>query len=190
LKIALVVSQSDQDGKYVQENDICLSIPLSISPSSPYKELPTLPAANAAALAMSSILSATQGSPLAQPTGLKMSHSEFNEGRMLTKEMAKVLNITRPLSEKQQRMAEKRRAHEAFEKAWEEAEIAEAIDDNLEGREEEEGVDEEQMKEELSELKLKESAELNARGGERRASRLEKQFRDPKLYVKGSRVKI
>jgi tRNA G18 (ribose-2'-O)-methylase SpoU len=189
-KIALVVSQSDQDGKCVQEHDICLSIQLSISPSSPYKELPTLPAANAAALAMSSILSATQGTPLAQPSGLKMSHSEFNEGRMVTKEMAKVLNIRRPLSEKQQRMKEKRRAQEAFEKAWEEAEIGEAIDDNLEGREEEEEVDEEQMKGELSELKLKEHAEWDTRGGTRRATRLERQFRDPNLYVKGSKVNI
>jgi len=189
-KIALVVSQSDEDGKCVQENDICLSIPLSISPSSPYKELPTLPAANAAALAMSSILSATQGTPLAQPTGLKMSHSEFNEGKMVTKAMAKVLNITRPLSEKQQRMAEKRRAQEAFKKAWEEAEFGEAIDENLEGREEEEEVDDEQVKEELSELKLKESAELDARGGARRASRLEKRFSNPNSYVNGATVKF
>ena len=103
-KIALVVSQSDTAGKYVGESDICLSIPLSISPSSPYKELPTLPVANAAALAMSTILSATQDKPLAHPTGLKMWHPEFNEGRMVAKDMAKIPKVPRPMSEKQRRM--------------------------------------------------------------------------------------
>ena len=185
-KIALVVSQTDQNGKYVKDDDICLSIPLSISPSSPHQELTTLPVLPATALAMSTILNATQDEPLAQPTGLKMSHSEWNEGRMLTKNLAKILQVPRPLSGKQQRMLEKKRAYLAFKMAWEETEFEldhEKLDpDNFEEREAgEEDTSEEEYKKQMIDLKKREYIEL---AGQKRKDPIRSERREPKGYIK------
>jgi len=157
-KTALVISQWDTEGKFVEDN-ICVSIPLSVSPSSACREIQTLPAASAASLAMNAILSATQDVPLTQPTGLKPTHSETYEGRMLTKELSKTLNIPRPMSERQQRALDRKRAREQFEKAWEEAESEKVVDDNYEGRELEDEEDEDEVVRQAKEKILKQEEE-------------------------------
>ena len=114
-KVALIATQKDVSAS---PDDICMSIPLANSPTSPYQELSTLAVVQATAMAMMTLLNVTQNIKISQPTGLKPSHPEIAEGRIVTKELAKLLNVPRPLTPKQAAMKAKKKAREAFEREW------------------------------------------------------------------------
>ena len=142
-KIALVASQREKLN--TNEDDICLSIPLANSSTSAYQELCTLSMIQATAIAMTTILNVTQNVKLSQPTGLRPSHPEEAEGRIITKGLAKILKVPRPLTARQAAMKAKKLARQKFEREWEEAErqLAKKEDENWEGWEEVEQLNEE-----------------------------------------------
>ena len=115
-KVALIASQKERFS--ASPDDICMSIPLANSPTSPYQELSTLAVVQATAMAMMTLLHVTQNVKISQPTGLKPSHPEIAEGRSVTKELAKVLKVPRPLTPKQAAMKAKKKAIDAFEREW------------------------------------------------------------------------
>ena len=127
-KVALIATQREIFP--ASPDDICMSIPLANSPTSPYQELSTLAVVQATAIAMMTLLNVTQNIKISQPTGLTPSHAETAEGRSVTKELAKLLNVPRPLTPKQAAMKAKKKAIEAFEREWEREE------ENWEGWEE------------------------------------------------------
>ena len=127
-KVALVATQ--KEFLSASPKDIRMSIPLANSPTSPYQELSTLAVVQATAMAMMTLLNVTQGIKISQPTGLKPSHPEIAEGRRVTKQLAKLLNVPRPLTPKQQAQKAIKEAQEAFQREWEKAE------ENWEGWEE------------------------------------------------------
>ena len=127
-KVALIATQREHLS--ASPDDICMSIPLANSPTSPYQELSTLAMVQATAMAMMTLLNVTQNIKISQPTGLIPSHPEIAEGRSITKQLAKILNVPRPLTPKQLAMKAKKEGREAFMKEWEREE------DNLEGWEE------------------------------------------------------
>jgi len=141
-KIALVASQKENSNR--SSDDICLSIPLANSSTSPYQELATLSVVQATAMAMMALLNITQDVKLSQPTGLRPSHPEEAEGRIVTKALAKILKVPRPLTARQAAMKAKREAREKFVRNWEEAEKNFGKDDeNWEGWEEVDELEEE-----------------------------------------------
>ena len=95
-----------------------MSIPLSVSPISPAQELSTLSIAHATTIAMMALLNITQNIKISQPTGLKPSHVEVDEGRLVTNTLSKGLKVPRTLSPAQERMRRKKMEKERFEREW------------------------------------------------------------------------
>lgn len=119
-KFVLVASQEER--LEVQSDDINLSIPLANSPSAKYQMLSTINVAHATSIAMVTMLNATQDIKLTQPTGLRPSHPEIAEGRMVSNDLSKILKVPRLLTQKQMAQRKKKLERREFEKAWEEAE--------------------------------------------------------------------
>jgi hypothetical protein len=114
-KVALVVSKTEK--LPIEDDDICVSIPLAVSPLGP-SVLSSLSATNAAAQAMATITSLDTEHKLRQPKGLEPTDIEAIEGRMLTRKVAKKLQVPRPVSAKQFRVMQKLNARKAFEAEW------------------------------------------------------------------------
>lgn len=125
--VALITSESEELPHF--KDDIRLSIPVAPSPNSPYQTSTTIPILQATALAMMTLLQVTQGVKVGQPTGLKTSHPEEFEGNKITRKVAHLLNVPRPMSARQQYQYDKKKRKIDFARDWK------AAEDNWEGSE-------------------------------------------------------
>jgi tRNA G18 (ribose-2'-O)-methylase SpoU len=114
-KVALVISKNER--LPIEDDSICVSIPLAISPLGP-SVFSSLSTHNAAAQAMVAINGLDNEYRLRQPKGLEPTDIEDIEGRMVTKAVAKKLGVPRPLSDRQVQVIAKSNARNEFEEAW------------------------------------------------------------------------
>jgi hypothetical protein len=122
-KVAVVVSSNEYEP--IDEDDICVSVPIAVSPLGP-AALATMDTIHAAVISMTAIVGLDQESKLSQPSVLEPTHIAEIEGQMVTKALASKLGIPRPLTTKQLVMAAKKKAKREFELQWEreEAQLA------------------------------------------------------------------
>jgi hypothetical protein len=118
-KVALVISKNEK--LPIEDDSICVSIPLAVSPLGP-SVLSSLSMTNAAAQAMVAIAALDNEYKLRQPKVLEPTDIEDLEGRMLTKDVAKKLGVPRPITDRQFQVLEKLTARKAFEEEWAEEE--------------------------------------------------------------------
>lgn len=119
-KVAVVVSPNDQAP--AAEDDICVSIPLAVSPLGP-KALSTMNFVHAATISMATIVSLDQESKLSQPVVLEPTYIEEMEGRMVTNALAAKMRVPRPKTPRQQDMIDRKKAIRNFRLEWEKEEL-------------------------------------------------------------------
>jgi tRNA G18 (ribose-2'-O)-methylase SpoU len=119
-RIALVVSGHSR--MELALDDVCMSIPLAVSPHAK-STLTTLSVAQTTAIGMAEIARLMRDVSLKQPKGLEPSDTEILEGRMVTKQLSTLLGVKRQLTKKQKYSIQKREKKKKFGNEWQRDEL-------------------------------------------------------------------